>query len=211
MRRVVLPDEKRGIDKITKPVNQGAALVEIGYRVLSLDANPQASCSRPVGIAVSGHVRSLPVVLSDGISLSELILFSPLDCGYSIDAQSKLGCDTLVKPVHRWPAPIDTELPVQARICLSKAVLSPPEGMYGDTLVPCSPRLSPLRVSLTTAAGTLSVRLTCEVRPTRILLSQMGTPNRRNVSEARPGSPRPILARFAPKPDAVWREDNGSP
>jgi len=194
MRRVILPDEKRRIGKTTKPVNQDSTLVGMGARTLPLDATPQASWSRPL----------------DGISLSELILFSPLDCRCSTDAQSKLGCDIFVKPVHRWPALIDTESPTQPGTGLSKALSSLPEGRYEDTIVTCSPRPSPTRVCPTTAAGTLPVRLTCEVRPTRILLSRMGTPNRRNVSEARPGSPRPILARFAPKPNAVWKEDNGS-
>jgi hypothetical protein len=45
----------------------------------------------------------------------------------------------------------------------------------------------------------------------RILPSRMGTPTRRDVPEARLGSPRSILVRVAPKPDSVWREDNGNP
>lgn len=195
MRRIVLPNEKRGIGQITKLVDQGSALVGMGARVLLLDTNPQVFCSRP----------------SDDISLSELILFFSLDCGYSTDAQSKLGCDTFVKPFHRWPAPIDTESPIQPGTRLSMALSRLSESGYENTLVPCSPQPSPLRIRLTTAAGTLPIRLTCEVRPTRVLPSRMGKPTRGSISEARPGSPRLILAGFAPRPDALRREDNGSP
>jgi hypothetical protein len=186
MRSVVLPSETRGTGQITKPVDQDGALVDRCNRVLPLDANPQAFCSRP----------------SDDISL---------DCGYSTDAQSKLGCDTFVKPFHRWPASIDTESPIQLGTCLSRVLSRLSESGYENTLVPCSPQPSPLRIRLATAAGTLPIRLTCEVRPTRVLPSRMGKPTRGSISEARPGSPRPILAGFAPRPAAVWREDNGSP
>jgi hypothetical protein len=100
-------------------------------------------------------------------------------------------------------------LSIQPGAGLNKALSSLPENGYEDTLVPCSPQPGPTRVRLTTAAGTLPVRLTWQVRPARTLPARMGTPNRRNISGTRPGSPGPIPSRFAPKPDAVWKEDNG--
>jgi hypothetical protein len=193
MRSVVPPDEKRGIGKNTKPFNQGIDLVEMGARALPLEAGAQPSCSRS----------------SNGIFLSELVLFFPRDCGCSTDAQGKHGGNIFVKPVHRRLVPIGTESPTQPGTRLGKALPSLPESRYEDTFVACSPRPSPLHARLTTAVGMLPVRLTCEGGPVRVLLSRMGTPSRREVSEARPGSPGPILTRFAPKPDVVWRENNG--
>jgi hypothetical protein len=194
MRSVVPPDEKRGIGKNTEPFNHSSDLVEMGARALLLEAGAQPSCSRP----------------SEGIFLSEPILFFPLDCGCPTDAQTKVGCDIFVQPLNRPPVPPGTESPVQPGTCLSRVLSGLSESGYENTLVPCSLQPGPPRVRLTTAAATLPVRLTCEVRPTCVLPSRIGKPTRGNNSEARPGSPRPILVGFAPKPAAVWREDNGS-
>ena len=64
MRIIALPGEKGGIGKTTTTVNLGAALVEMGRRVLLLDTDPQASCSRSVGVTVSDPARSLYATLS---------------------------------------------------------------------------------------------------------------------------------------------------
>jgi len=53
MRVIALPGEKGGIGKTTTTINLGAALVEMGRRVLLLDTRPQASCSLSVDVVVS--------------------------------------------------------------------------------------------------------------------------------------------------------------
>ncbi len=81
MRVIALPGEKGGIGKTTTTVNLGAALVEMGRRVLLLDTDPQASCSRSVGVVVSDPIRS-PCATPLGhifLTETELTVRSPLD------------------------------------------------------------------------------------------------------------------------------------
>jgi len=56
VRIIALPGEKGGIGKTTTTVNLGAALVEMGRRVLLLNADPQVLCVRSVGVVVSDLV-----------------------------------------------------------------------------------------------------------------------------------------------------------
>jgi len=81
MRIITLPGNKREIGKTTTTVNRGAALVEMGRRVLLLNTDPQTSCSRSVGVAVSDPIRSLCATPLGHISLTETepTVRSPLD------------------------------------------------------------------------------------------------------------------------------------
>ncbi len=164
MRVIALPGEKGGIGKTTTTVNLGAALVEMGRRVLLLDTDPQASCSRSVGVAVSDPARSLYAALSGQASLTELIVKSPT-------------CDIFVVPAHRRLATIGVEITIHPDTRLRKALLTLPQDAYDYVLIDCPPRLDLLPINAITAAGEVLIPLTLEVLPTHTLPTLMRTIN----------------------------------
>ncbi len=172
MRVIALPGEKGGIGKTTTTVNLGAALVEMGRRVLLLDTDPQVSCSRSVGVVVSDPARSLYAALSGQASLTELIVKSPT-------------CDLFVVLAHRRLATIGVEITVHPDTRLRKALSALPQDAYDYILVDCPPRLDPsaslraglLPINAITAAGEVLIPLTLEVLPTHTLPTLMRTIN----------------------------------
>lgn len=174
MRVIALPGEKGGIGKTTTTVNLGAALVEMGRRVLLLDTDPQASCSRSVGVTVSDPARSLYAALSGQASLTDLIVKSPT-------------CDIFVVPAHRRLATIGVEIAVHPDTRLRKALSVLPQDAYDYVLINCPPRLDLLPINAITAAGEVLIPLTLEVLPTHTLPTLMRTINEVRTFGDNPG------------------------
>jgi len=174
MRIIALPGEKGGIGKTTTTVNLGAALVEIGRRVLLLDTDPQAACSRSVGVVVSDPARSLYAALSGQASLTDLIVKSPT-------------CDIFVVPAHRRLATIGVEITVHPDTRLRKALSVLPQDAYDYVLIDCPPRLDLLPINAITAAGEVLIPLTLEVLPTHTLPTLMRTINEVRTFGDNPG------------------------
>jgi len=174
MRVIALPGEKGGIGKTTTTVNLGAALVEMGRRVLLLDTDPQASCSRSVGVVVSDPARSLYAALSGQASLTDLIVKSPT-------------CDIFVVPAHRRLATIGVEITVHPDTRLRKALSALSQDAYDYVLIDCPPRLDLLPINAITAAGELLIPLTLEVLPTHTLPTLMRTINEVRTFGDNPG------------------------
>ena len=73
MRVFAVSNQKGGVGKTTTTANLGAALAELGKRVLVIDLDPQGNLSTHVGIDIYNLERSMYDVLTRGTPLADVI------------------------------------------------------------------------------------------------------------------------------------------
>jgi chromosome partitioning protein len=150
-RVIAMCNQKGGVGKTTTTINLGAALAEIGRRVLVVDFDPQGAAS--VGLGTSPHELDLTVY--------------NLMMERNVDIRDVLR-DTTVEGLDLLPANIDlSAAEVQlvgevARESVLSRVLRPVVDEYDVILVDCQPSLGLLTVNALTAAHGVLIPLECE-------------------------------------------------
>ncbi|MCA9320053.1 MAG: ParA family protein [Planctomycetes bacterium] len=74
MRILAISNQKGGVGKTTTSVNLGAALAERGHQVLLVDLDPQGNASTHVGVDIYRIEKSIYEVLTNGTTLSQILL-----------------------------------------------------------------------------------------------------------------------------------------
>lgn len=144
-------NQKGGVGKTTSTINLGAALAELGRRVLLVDFDPQHSLS--VGLGV--NTRHL-----DG-SIYNLMMDESTNIENYLLKTSVPGMDMI--PSHENLAASEGGLMnVIAREKVLKRVLEPVLGDYDVILIDCQPSLGLLTVNALTASHGVIVPLECE-------------------------------------------------
>jgi chromosome partitioning protein len=149
-RVISIANQKGGVGKTTTAVNLGAALAEMGYRVLVLDLDPQGNATTGLGIShrnVEGSIYD--VIMND----------TPLD-----------DCvePTSVKNLFVCPATIDLAgaeielVPAFSRELKLKRALHGARDDYDFTLIDCPPSLGLLTVNGLAASDDVLVPIQCE-------------------------------------------------
>ncbi len=150
-RVIAMCNQKGGVGKTTTTINLGAALAEIGRRVLVVDFDPQGAAS--VGLGVSPHELDLTVynlMMERNVDIREVLR------------------PTVVEDLDLLPANIDlSAAEVQlvgevARESVLSRVLRPVVDEYDIILVDCQPSLGLLTVNALTAAHGVLIPLECE-------------------------------------------------
>jgi chromosome partitioning protein len=144
-------NQKGGVGKTTTTINLGAALAELGRRVLLIDFDPQHSLSVGLGIStrhLDGSIYNL--LMDESTNIEDFLLKTSVP-----------GMDMI--PAHEDLAGAEGGLMnVIAREKILKRILEPVREYYDVILIDCQPSLGLLTVNALTASNGVIVPLECE-------------------------------------------------
>jgi chromosome partitioning protein len=150
-RIIALCNQKGGVGKTTSTINLGAALAEVGRRVLLVDFDPQGALS--VGLGVAPHQlerTAYNLLMERGVTVDDVLLKT-----------SVVGMDLLPSNIDLSAAEVQLVGEVAREQTLSR-VLGPVVEDYDYILIDCQPSLGLLTVNALTAAHGVIIPLECE-------------------------------------------------
>ena len=150
-RIIALCNQKGGVGKTTSTINLGAALAEVGRKVLLVDFDPQGALS--VGLGV-------PIQELD-VTIYNLLVERGHDVRDVIQHTSTENLDILPANIDLSAAEVQLVGEVAREMVLSR-VLRPLVDDYDVILIDCQPSLGLLTVNALTAAHGVIIPLECE-------------------------------------------------
>ena len=150
-RVIALCNQKGGVGKTTSAINLGAALAEVGRRVLLVDFDPQGALS--VGLGVQPHNldrTAYNLLMQRDVSAEDVVLKTGV-----------AGMDLLPSNIDLSAAEVQLVNEVAREQTLARA-LRPVLGEYDFVLIDCQPSLGLLTVNALTAAHGVIIPLECE-------------------------------------------------
>jgi chromosome partitioning protein len=149
-RILAIANQKGGVGKTTTAVNLGAALAELGYRVLVVDLDPQGNATTGLGINARNLDASIYDVLLHDVPLEDCIEPTSLRNLFVVPATIDL-------------AGAEIELvPVFSRELRLRRALAQVGDDFDFTLIDCPPSLGLLTVNGLAAATEVVVPIQCE-------------------------------------------------
>jgi chromosome partitioning protein len=150
-RIVAIANQKGGVGKSTTAVSLGAALAELGFRILVVDLDPQGNASTGMGIRHEARgVTVYDVVLSE----------APVES--AIVPTSVKHLDAVPSTIDLAGAEIELVSQFSRETRLKKALVPVGEGRYDFIFLDCPPSLGLLTINALTAAEELIVPIQCE-------------------------------------------------
>ncbi|MFC2640156.1 MAG: ParA family protein [Propionibacterium acidifaciens] len=148
---VALCNQKGGVGKTTTTINLGAALTELGRRVLLVDFDPQGSASLGLGMHPHTLERSIyNLLLSNEYDFDDVVLPTGVP-----------GMDLMPANIDLSAAEVQLVGEV-AREQTLKRVLDPVRERYDFILIDCAPSLGLLTINALTASDRVIIPLECE-------------------------------------------------
>ena len=150
-RILAMCNQKGGVGKTTTTINLGAALAEIGRKVLLVDFDPQGALSVGLGVNPLQLDRTVYNLLMDShITVDDILLKT-----------SVAGLDLLPSNIDLSAAEVQLVGEVAREQTLAR-VLAPVLNDYDVILIDCQPSLGLLTVNALTAAHGVLIPLECE-------------------------------------------------
>jgi chromosome partitioning protein len=150
-RIIAMCNQKGGVGKTTTTINLGAALAEVGRRVLLVDFDPQGALS--VGLGIPTHELDVTIynlLIERGHDVRTVIKHTKVD-----------GLDVLPANIDLSAAELQLVGEVAREQILAR-VLRPVVDDYDVVLIDCQPSLGLLTVNALTAAHGVIIPLECE-------------------------------------------------
>lgn len=148
---IALANQKGGVGKTTTTISLGAALAELGKRVLLVDLDPQGAAS--IGVGVNGPELDVTIhnlLLDRSASFDDVVVKTNID-----------GLELLPANIDLSVAEVALVGEV-AREQTLKRVLQPARAVYDFILIDCPPSLGLLTINALTAADSVIIPLECE-------------------------------------------------
>jgi chromosome partitioning protein len=147
---MVVANQKGGVGKTTTAVNLGAALAELGYRVLVVDLDPQGNATTGLGI----NSRNLEATIYD-------VLLRDVPMEDAIEPTSLRNLFIVPSTIHLAGAEIELVPAFSRELRLRRAIEHVLED-YDYVLIDCPPSLGLLTVNGLAAANEVVVPIQCE-------------------------------------------------
>ncbi len=150
-RIIAIANQKGGVGKSTTAVSLGAALAELGFRILVVDLDPQGNASTGIGIRHDDRqVTSYDVIVAES-PVTEAIVHSPIK-----------GLDAITSTIDLAGAEIELVSQFSREGRLKRALEPVHEGSYDFIFLDCPPSLGLITINALTAAEELIVPIQCE-------------------------------------------------
>ena len=150
-RIIAMCNQKGGVGKTTTTINLGAALAEVGRKVLLVDFDPQGALS--VGLGINPHELDLTVY--------KLLMDRHADIKAAVRTTAVPNLDLLPANIDLSAAEVQLVGEVAREMVLARA-LRPILDDYDVVLIDCQPSLGLLTVNALTAAHGVLIPLECE-------------------------------------------------
>ncbi len=150
-RIIAIANQKGGVGKSTTAVSLGAALADIGYRVLVADLDPQGNASTGMGIRHDARDVTVYDVVVAEAEIEHAIVPTPVERLHAVPATIDLA-----------GAEIELVSQFSRETRLKKAMKPVVHGVYDFIFLDCPPSLGLLTINALTAAEELIVPIQCE-------------------------------------------------
>lgn len=151
MKTVCIFNQKGGVGKTTTNINLSGYLAMAGYKVLTIDIDPQGNTTSGLGLDKRNLEVSMYDVLTTDISIKESILRTDLVENLFISPSTMELAGAEVEVIGR-----------EDRENIIKSKLKEIEGEYDYVFIDCPPSLGVLTINALTCADSVLIPIQCE-------------------------------------------------